>query len=555
MIDSSGIAVSGESVIHALIFLLYATVFIVAFRELLPRLSKTTRRIAAVMFAVQIVVILLAMHVPRTSTFDRWVWDINAEWNIPTTFATTQLAMVVGTAWLIVGQVWKRPGWHRLYMLGTSLVILVFLLDEHLRIHEVNSAWVKVYIALGIAVAIATALRAIHAPSGERIWYVCPVLGLSMSGFGAVILDKTWSVCEAIGLLRLDSCMFFYPLEESFEYSGIWLTLVAMFGFLSRAAPAPSTRLRLSLISLPMVWLVLLIAYALMPRLELKLLAQPASATFERGINLQGYVLDTHAGATGVHLYTSARQKDYIGLGYSIHLVDQVSGKSLASHDKWVDRSHSLWFLGPNYMPVYRQSMNVVHPPQIPANHALWVVLTTWRKRRGEYVSQAVESSDHRQLNESQIVLGEFVLRAAPATPAAAPYATFRNGFSLDETKLPEVARSGQTLSIRFTWRSDRESREDFVQFLHLGHVDSGEWWVYDQRPLGPRLPTRLWYEGLSDSETWQVPLPADLAPGTYSVYSGIYRISDKERVPASDAEGKPYLDARVPLGHLVIEG
>ena len=73
--------------------------------------------------------------------------------------------------------------------------------------------------------------------------------------------------------------------------------------------------------------------------------------------------------------------------------------------------------------------------------------------------------------------------------------------------------------------------------------------------PLGARLPTRLWYSGLADSETWTVPLPADLAPGIYSVYTGIYRIGDRERAGASDAEGKPYLDARVPLGQLLIEG
>lgn len=555
MIDNSGIVVSGEAIIHALIFLLYVTVFIVGYRQLLPRLTKTSKRIAAVMLAAQILVIVLALHVSRSSTFDRWVWDINAEWNIPTTFATVQLAMVVGVAWITVWQVRARSGWLRLYLLGTSLVILIFLLDEHLRIHETNSAWINVYIALGIAVATATVLRARRAPSDERIWYICLLLGLSMSGFGAVILDKQWSVCETIGFLRLSSCIFFYPLEESFEFSGIWLTLVAMLGFLSYAVPTPSPRLRLSLISLPAVWLALLIAYALFPRLELSLLAQPASATFERGINLRGYVMETGSGATSVQLYATARQKDYIGLGFSIHLVDQVSGKSVASNDKWSDRRHSLWFLGPEYMPVYRQPMQVIHPPHIPLNRAFWVVLTTWRKRRGEFQSQLIQSSDHRQLNESQVVLSELVLPAAPSIPAAPrPQAVFSNGFALDATTLPATARSGAILTIQFHWRSERDSHEDVMQFLHLGHIDSGEWWVYDQQPLGPRLPTRLWYKGLADSETWQAPLPGDLAPGTYSVFSGLYRLSDKERVPVSDAEGTPYVDARVPLGRLTVE-
>ena len=92
------------------------------------------------------------------------------------------------------------------------------------------------------------------------------------------------------------------------------------------------------------------------------------------------------------------------------------------------------------------------------------------------------------------------------------------------------------------------------MQFLHLGHESSGEWWVYDQQPLGARLPTRLWYKGLADSETWQVPLPADLAPGRYRVFTGLYRTRDLERIPANDAGGSPFPDARVPLGSLTIE-
>ena len=65
---------------------------------------------------------------------------------------------------------------------------------------------------------------------------------------------------------------------------------------------------------------------------------------------------------------------------------------------------------------------------------------------------------------------------------------------------------------------------------------------------LGP-----LQYSGLADTEVWQVPLPDDLAPGKYTVFTGLYRRSDLKRVPAYDAEGTPWLDARVPLGIISI--
>ena len=66
-------------------------------------------------------------------------------------------------------------------------------------------------------------------------------------------------------------------------------------------------------------------------------------------------------------------------------------------------------------------------------------------------------------------------------------------------------------------------------------------------------MPTRLWYEGLRDTETWQITIPADLAPGRYAVYTGLYRLSDLERLPVGDADGKPLPDARVPLGSITI--
>ena len=118
---------------------------------------------------------------------------------------------------------------------------------------------------------------------------------------------------------------------------------------------------------------------------------------------------------------------------------------------------------------------------------------------------------------------------------------------------MPEHARPGETLTIPFRWRSDADGSEDYVQFLHFVHQESGALWNHDQQPLGPRLPTRLWYRGLADTETWQVPLPADLAPGRYSVFTGLYSPSDRQRVPTTDADGTPFVDARIPLGVLTI--
>ena len=89
-----------------------------------------------------------------------------------------------------------------------------------------------------------------------------------------------------------------------------------------------------------------------------------------------------------------------------------------------------------------------------------------------------------------------------------------------------------------FRWGAESAGSEDYIQYLHFFHDDSGAYWTIDQMPLGLRLPTRLWYEGLRSSEVWQFTLPADLQPGRYSIYSGLYRLSDMQRLGVTLADG-----------------
>ena len=81
--------------------------------------------------------------------------------------------------------------------------------------------------------------------------------------------------------------------------------------------------------------------------------------------------------------------------------------------------------------------------------------------------------------------------------------AAFETGYSLVAVDLPERAMAGETLELTFTWHSDQNGETDHIQFLHIGQRESGEWQVFDQMPLGARLPTRLWYAGLVDEFSW----------------------------------------------------
>ena len=193
-------------------------------------------------------------------------------------------------------------------------------------------------------------------------------------------------------------------------------------------------------------------------------------------------------------------------------------------------------------------------PADLPNNHAYLAVFSLWRDQDAEYALQEIRSSDRRSLSESQVVLGDLVLAAPASTAPGEAYARFANGFALDPVDMPARARAGDTLSIPFTWRAAEADGAEYVRFLHFFHEETGEWWVWDAQPLGARFPTRLWYEGLVETETWTVPLSQSLAPGSYAVYTGLYRVADQERLPASRADGRPFVDARLPLGTLTVE-
>ena len=506
------------------------------------------------MLAAQILVILLAAQIQPASKFDYWLWNFHEEWNIPATFAAVQLAAVGGVALLTAWYAKAQAALMRWYWLGIGLVFLFLAVDEYLALHEAIPDWELRYIAMGAAVVAATLAAAWRSARPMWIWHASLLIGLALSVAGAMWVNALPIPCGNMGFLRFEGCLEFYFLEESLEFLGIWLTLIALLGQWSSALPATPTRVERLLYALPALAFLAILLNSLAPQLEIRLRAQPASVEFSPGIHLRGYHIEHSAQTTKLRLYFVARHADFIAKGLSIHLVDQASGESLASRDEWADRQHGFWLFGPDYAPVFRQTLQLDIPPDAPANRSLWLVLSLWRWQDGEFLRQRVVASDQQLLDDRQVVLGELALpRVALAQPPSI-VAAFDNGFSLTGVDLPDRARAGETLSLPFAWRSDNDGLEDHVQFLHFVHDESGEWWGFDQQPLGPRLPTRLWYKGLADSETWSVPLPADLPPGRYSVYTGLYRALDAVRLKVTKADGAPWLDNRVALGRLLVE-
>ena len=179
-----------------------------------------------------------------------WLWNLTKEGNIPATLASTQLAMVATvsllTAWLAKTKRTK----FRLYLAGIGLVFLYTASDEFYKLHEFAPYWSEIYAALGLSIVLITVALARRSTREARVWHFCLLAGLGASAFGALFLDiysYERVVCSILGVIKTHNCLKPGVFEESLEFVGIWLVLVAVLGHFSTVAPLPSTRVRLAL--------------------------------------------------------------------------------------------------------------------------------------------------------------------------------------------------------------------------------------------------------------------------------------------------------------------
>jgi hypothetical protein len=201
---------------------------------------------------------------------------------------------------------------------------------------------------------------------------------------------------------------------------------------------------------------------------------------------------------------------------------------------------------------------------RVLAQGRVWLVLERWGLQREYYdlpfQQQLLAQTDY--ITEAQ---GIFILRSKPnprplAPDPAQPIEPVTFMGPADPTPLvqlkgytvePEQAAAGQPLRLILYWQTLAPLPHDYTVFVHLRQPAGGNVAQADHRPLGQLYPTSLWPVGELIRESSELPLPAELNPGSYELWVGLYRLETGERLSVqNDTSG----ENAVRLGSLTVE-
>jgi hypothetical protein len=198
------------------------------------------------------------------------------------------------------------------------------------------------------------------------------------------------------------------------------------------------------------------------------------------------------------------------------------------------------------------------------ARHNVWLVLEQWGLRR-EYYDPPFQQQLLAQTDYASESQGIFILRSKAnpqplrLEPAQPLLATFDDAVQLiGYTIEPEQPKPGESLRLTLYWQAIASLRHDYTVFVHLrqphsNNASTGSAQVVaqaDHQPLDSRYPTTLWPSGETIRESSQLALPANLPPGDYELWVGLYLLETGERLPVqNDTSG----ENAVKLGTLIV--
>jgi len=143
--------------------------------------------------------------------------------------------------------------------------------------------------------------------------------------------------------------------------------------------------------------------------------------------------------------------------------------------------------------------------------------------------------------------------------PEAAPQMSlekrFESGIVLQGYDLAaNELRPGDDLRLTLYWSAENTPDVDAKVFLHLYDAQGEIVAQIDQRPFDDTRPPYTWLPGEQIVDLYQLPLPADLRPGTYELAIGLYDPVSGERLNVITTGSEKLPDNRIFLEQILIQ-
>jgi len=122
--------------------------------------------------------------------------------------------------------------------------------------------------------------------------------------------------------------------------------------------------------------------------------------------------------------------------------------------------------------------------------------------------------------------------------------ATFGPAIALDYTPISVTVRPGDVVGVPLTWRASASPGMRYAVFVHVRDADGYPLIQNDGDPVNGDYPTDLWRPGDVIADPRILLVRADMPPGRYPVFVGLYDRDTGTRVPVQDAAGQPLGDS-----------
>lgn len=547
---------------------------VLIFRLLTPFARKLLLALAGLEIAL---VVLHLAFAGQPGSFASWFFDLNREYTAGAVFSSAQYTAMLLVALINAMRIPALKLPQRAIWLLLAAMFAWLAADEFFSLHEEVMTWRSAYAIGGAAVVSAAAAAYWLWFRGQRVLFVPLLVGLVIMGTSGVLLDAItndhvlvvagvemrwllWFSCDGIIPIPCSEMNALGFIEEYFELAGATIVLTSLVSYSdSMQAQGGLRAVKRAVAAAAALWTVLFAIYMWMaPALSLVLDANPAQVDYIDGrLSLAGYRLPDRPLQPGetlpVTLYFRANaplQDDYrlavrVTPRYSEEVLDQTDFQL----GEWQYPS-SAWIAG----IAVRNRASLRIPADIQTPRSYWLIAQVWSEN-GEV---SIVASDRQQLTPDTVVLAELPILSNGTTgePHTAAAYRFAAGMTLTGYTLPASSAPGATLGVDFWWETDSKIEHELNQYVHLFNVQGEFVWGYDQAPFGAEVfPTMAWPAGMHEAAHWEIVLPADLPPGNYSVYTGLYSLPDITPQAVTDAQGQPVPNNAIPLGTLTVKG